>query len=123
MIDLQKTFFAFIIGGLICVAAQLLIDLTRLTPARILVLYVCFGVFLGGVGLYEPLFKLSGAGVSVPLIGFGASVARGVMEAVDKDGALGILTGPFTASAAGCSAALVFGYLSALIFKGKPKRT
>lgn len=122
MIDLQKALFAFLIGGLICVVAQLLIDLTKLTPARILVLYVCFGVFLGGVGLYKPLFDFAGAGISVPLIGFGGSVARGVMEAVDKDGLLGVLTGPFTASAAGCSAALVFGYLCALIFKGKPKK-
>jgi len=123
MFDFQKTVFAFLIGGLICVIAQLLIDLTKLTPARILVLYVTFGVFLGGVGLYTPLFDFAGAGVSVPLIGFGGNVARGVMEAVEKDGALGILTGPFTAAAAGCSAALVFGYLSALIFKGKPKRS
>ena len=123
MFDFQKAVFAFLIGGLICVIAQLLIDLTKLTPARILVLYVCFGVFLGGVGLYEPLFNFAGAGISVPLIGFGGTVARGVMEAVDKDGLIGVLTGPFTAAAAGCSAALVFGYLCALIFKGKPKRS
>ena len=122
MPDIQKILLSFIIGGVICVIAQLLIDLTRLTPARILVLYVSFGVFLGGVGLYEPLFNLFGAGISVPLVGFGGTVARGVKEAVDESGAIGILTGPFTASAAGCSAALVFGYLTALISKGKPKR-
>lgn len=122
MFDIQKIFLAFLIGGLICVIAQILIDLTKLTPARILVLYVCFGVFLGGVGLYELLFDFSGAGISVPLIGFGGNVANGVREAIDKDGAIGILTGPFTASAAGCSAALVFGYISAILFKGKPKR-
>ncbi|MBQ9070531.1 MAG: stage V sporulation protein AE [Clostridia bacterium] len=114
---------AFLIGGLICVVAQLLIDLTRLTPARILVLYVCFGVFLGGVGLYTPLFDLAGAGASVPLIGFGANVAKGVMESVDENGLLGSLMGPFTASAVGCSSALIFGYLAALIFKSKSKRT
>lgn len=122
MPDIQRILLSFIIGGAICVIAQFLIDLTRLTPARILVLYVSFGVFLGGVGLYEPLFNLFGAGISVPLVGFGGTVARGVKEAVDKSGAIGILTGPFTASAAGCSAALVFGYLTALISKGKPKR-
>ena len=122
MFDFERIIFAFLIGGLICVIAQILIDLTKLTPARILVLYVCFGALLGGIGLYEPLFNFSGAGVSVPLIGFGATVARGVKEAIDTDGAIGILTGPFTASAAGCSAALVFGYVAALVFKGKPKR-
>lgn len=123
MLDFQRIIFSFLIGGLICVIAQILIDLTKLTPARILVLYVSFGVFLGGIGLYELLFNFAGAGISVPLIGFGGTVARGVMEAIDKEGAIGILTGPFTAAAAGCSAALVFGYLCALIFKGKPKRS
>lgn len=121
MMDIQKALFAFLVGGAICVIAQLLIDLTKLTPARILVLYVCFGVFLGGIGAYQPIFDFAGAGISVPLIGFGATVAKGVMESVDKEGLLGVLTGPFTASAAGCSAALVFGYLCALFFKGKPK--
>ena len=123
MFDIQKIFLAFIIGGLICVAAQILIDLTKLTPARILVLYVCVGVFIGSIGIYEPIFNTVGAGISVPLIGFGGTVAKGVKKAIDEFGAIGILTGPFTAAAAGCSAALVFGYLCALIFKGKPKRT
>ncbi len=122
MIDFQRLIFSFLIGGTVCIVAQILIDLTKLTPARILVLYVCLGVLLGGVGLYEPIFDFSGAGISVPLIGFGGTVAKGVKEAIDKDGVLGILTGPFTASSAGCSAALVFGYLTAFIFKGKPKR-
>lgn len=122
MFDFERLFFAFLIGGLICIAAQLLIDLTKLTPARILVLYVCVGVFLGGIGLYRIIFDFAGAGISVPLVGFGGNVANGVKEAINKDGAIGILTGPFTASAAGCSAALVFGYLFALLFKGKPKR-
>ena len=123
MIDFGRVVFAFIIGGLICVIAQILIDLTKLTPARILVLYVTFGVFLGGTRLYDIIFDFAGAGISVPLIGFGGTVAKGVIEAVDKDGFIGILTGPFTAAAAGCSAALIFGYLCALIFKGKPKRS
>lgn len=123
MFDFQRIVFAFLIGGLICVIAQILIDLTKLTPARILVLYVSVGVFLGGIGLYDFLFDIAGAGVSVPLIGFGGTVARGVTEAIENDGPIGILTGPFTAAAAGCSAALVFGYLCALVFKGKPKRS
>ena len=123
MLDFGRIIFAFIIGGLICVIAQLLIDLTKLTPARILVLYVTFGVFLGAVGIYDIIFDFAGAGISVPLIGFGGTVANGVIEAVEKDGLIGVLTGPFTASAAGCSAALIFGYLCALIFKGKPKRS
>lgn len=121
--DIMKLIAAFAIGGAICVIAQLLIDLTRLTPARILVLYVSFGVFLGGVGLYQPLFDFAGAGASVPLIGFGGNIAKGTMEAVDEYGLIGVLKGPFTAAAAGCSAALLFGYLSALLFKGKPKRS
>ena len=123
MFDLTRIFLSFVVGGFICLIIQLLIDLTKLTPARILVFLVCFGVFLGGVGLYEKMFELFGAGVSVPLLGFGATVAKGVMKAVDEFGALGILKGPFSAAAAGCSAALVFGYLACLLFKGKPKNT
>ena len=118
----MKLFFAVIIGGFICLLAQLLIDLTKLTPARILVGLVCLGVLLGGVGLYTPLFELSGGGVSVPLLGFGANIAKGTMEAVDNFGLLGILKGPFTAASVGCSAALVFSFLFSLFFKGKPKR-
>ena len=121
--DIARLFFAFLIGGLICVVAQLLIDFTKLTPARILVLFVSTGVFLGGIGVYDFLFEFSGAGASVPLLGFGATVATGVKEAVDKEGLIGILKGPFTAAAAGCSASLVFGYIVCLLFKGKPKRT
>ncbi len=112
---------AFIVGGVLCAIAQLLIDLTQLTPARILVGYVVFGVFLGAIGLYEPLLKFAGCGISVPLIGFGGTVARGVREAIGKKGALGILSGGLSATAAGISAALVFGYLVAIFFKGKPK--
>lgn len=119
---LTTSLLAALAGGLLCVAAQLLIDLTPLTPARILVLYVSFGVLLGAVGLYEPLHEIFGCGVSVPLIGFGGTIAHGVKDAVDTSGALGILTGGFTAASAGCTAALLFGYLASLLFMGKPKR-
>ena len=112
---------AFIVGGVLCAIAQLLIDLTELTPARILVGYVVFGVFLGAIGLYEPLLRFAGCGVSVPLVGFGGTIARGIREAISEKGALGILTGGLSATSAGISAALVFGYLVAIFFKGKPK--
>ncbi len=119
---LLSSLLSFAVGGLFCVAAQILIDLTSLTPARILVLYVTGGVLLGATGLYDPLFSFAGCGASVPLVGFGANIARGVREAIDREGALGILTGGFSAASAGCSAALIFGYLSALLFSGKPKK-
>lgn len=114
--------WAFLFGGLVCVAAQLLIDLTALTPARILVLYVTLGVLLDAVGLYEPLKRLFGAGISVPLIGFGGTIAIGVREAVRETGLIGALTGPLTAAAAGTTAALVFGYIAAILFRSKPKK-
>ena len=113
---------AFTSGGIVCVIAQLLIDLTKLTPARILVLYVSMGVLIFAIGAYEPMYEIFGAGVSVPLIGFGANIARGVREAVDKDGLIGVLTGGLTASAAGITAALILGLLSSVIFKSKSKR-
>ena len=113
---------AFVVGGLLCVVAQLLIDLTRLTPARILVAFVVAGVVLGAVGLYEPLYRLAGCGVSVPLLGFGGALARGVREAVHTDGLLGVLTGGLSATAAGVAAAMVLGLLAALLFKSRPKR-
>lgn len=119
---LLSSLLSFAVGGLFCVAAQILIDLTSLTPARILVLYVTGGVLLGATGLYDPLFSFAGCGASVPLVGFGANIARGVREAIEREGALGILTGGFSAASAGCSAALIFGYLSALLFSGKPKK-
>lgn len=119
---LLSSLLSFAVGGLFCVAAQILIDLTSLTPARILVLYVTGGVLLGATGLYDPLFSFAGCGASVPLVGFGANIARGEREAIDREGALGILTGGFSAASAGCSAALIFGYLSALLFSGKPKK-
>lgn len=113
---------AFVVGGLLCVVAQLLIDLTRLTPARILVAFVVAGVAMGAVGLYEPLYRFAGCGVSVPLLGFGGALARGVREAVHTDGLLGALTGGLSATAAGVAAAMVLGLLAALLFKSRPKR-
>ena len=110
---------AFLVGGLLCVVAQVLIDKTKLTPARILVSYVVAGVVLGAVGIYKPIVDFAGAGATVPLTGFGYLISEGIKEAVDKQGLLGALTGAFTAAAGGISAALVFGYLSAVVFKGK----
>lgn len=101
--------------------AQILIDKTKLTPARILVIYVVGGVILTGVGLYQPLVDFAGTGATVPLTGFGYSLANGVKEAIDEYGLLGALTGGLTGTAGGIAAALVFGYMMALIFKGKVK--
>ncbi len=112
---------AFLVGGLFCVVAQILIDRTKLTPARILVIYVIAGVLLGAVGLYKPLVEFAGAGASTPLTGFGYLISKGVKEAVEEKGLLGALTGPLTAAAGGTAAALIMGFLMALIFKGKPK--
>ena len=108
---------AFLVGGAVCAVGQALIDYTKLTPARILVSYVVAGVILGGLGIYQPLIDFAGAGASVPLTGFGALLAKGVKEAVEKDGVLGIFTGGLTASAAGITAAVLFGLIAALIFK------
>jgi len=113
---------AFAVGGAFCVIAQIFIDKTMLTPARILVAYVVSGVILGAVGVYEPLVEFAGAGATTPLTGFGYLISRGVREAVDKDGLIGALTGGFTAAAGGISAALIFGYIAALCTRGKPKR-
>ena len=112
---------AFLCGGVLCIIGQVLIDKTKLTPARILVLYVVAGVFLGAVGVYEPLVKFAGAGASTPLTGFGYLISKGVKEAIEEKGLLGALTGPLTAAAGGTAAALVFGYVVALIAKGKAK--
>lgn len=114
--------WAFVVGGLICMAGQLLIDLTSITPARVLVTYVVAGVVLSALGLYDPLAEFAGAGASVPLIGFGNLLWNGVREAVDQEGFLGIFLGGFKASAAGISAALVFGYLASLVFEPKMKK-
>ena len=116
-----KLFFAFIIGGALCVIAQILLDKTALTPARILVGFVVFGVLLGALGLYSPIIELAGAGATVPLSGFGNLIAQGVRDAVDSQGLLGVLTGPLCSAAAGISAALIFGFIASLIFKGNRK--
>ena len=112
---------AFLIGGLLCLIGQILIDKTKLTPARILVSYVVIGVILGAVGLYEPFAKFAGAGATVPLTGFGYLLAKGVREAVTQDGILGILTGGLKACAGGIAAAIVFGLLASLLFKARDK--
>ena len=112
----------FAVGGILCAIGQLLIDKTKLTPARILTAYVVAGVILGAVGLYQPLVDWAGAGASVPLTGFGNALAKGVKQAVEKDGLLGVFTGGFTASAAGICAAVFFGIIVALLFKPKEKK-
>ena len=112
---------AFLVGGLLCLIGQILIDKTKLTPARILVSYVVIGVLLGAVGIYQPLAEFAGAGASVPLTGFGNTLAKGVREAVGEDGLLGALTGGLKAAAGGITAAVFFGFLAALVFKPKDK--
>lgn len=113
--------WAFLVGGALCLIAQIFIDRTKLTPARVLVAYVVAGVFLGAVGLYEPLVEFAGCGATTPLSGFGYLIYEGVREAVETEGLLGALTGGLTASAGGITAALFFGLLAALVFKSKPK--
>lgn len=114
--------WAFLIGGALCVIAQILIDKTKLTPARILVGFVVAGVVLGAVGLYKPFAEFAGAGASTPLSGFGYLIAKGVREAVDQKGLLGVFTGALSAAAGGTAAALCFGLLAALICRGgKPR--
>jgi len=112
---------AFLCGGLICVIGQILIDKTKLTPARILVAFVVSGVILGGLGLYKYVVEFGGAGATVPLTGFGYLLAKGVQKAVGEKGLLGALTGGVTAAAAGITASIFFGYLIALLCKPKPK--
>ena len=118
---LMQCINAFWVGGLICLIGQILIDKTRLTPARILVSYVVAGVILTAIGVYEPIVKYAGAGATVPLTGFGYNLAKGVREAVDSEGLLGALLGGFRAAAAGVAAAVFFGFLAALLFKPKDK--
>ena len=112
---------AFIIGGILCVIGQVLIDKTKLTPARILVCYVVTGVLLGAVGLYEPLVEFAGAGATVPLTGFGYLLAKGVKEAVNQEGFLGVLSGGLKATAAGITVAITAGLIVSLIFKARDK--
>lgn len=113
--------YAFLIGGLICMAGQMLMDLTKLTPARILVLFVCLGVVLGGLGWYPKLVELAGAGATVPLTGFGNALAQGVKEAVQKDGLLGVFTGGFTACAGGVIVAVLSALVVAWVARPKDK--
>ena len=118
----MQYFWAFVVGGLICVVGQLLIDLTALTPARVLTGYVVAGVLLQAVGVYQYLVDWGGAGATVPLTGFGYSLAKGVAKAVAEKGPLGILTGGLTATSGGIAAAVVFAVLAAIFFKPKEKR-
>lgn len=117
----MQYFHAFWVGGLICAIAQVLIDKTKLTPARILVLFVVVGAVLGGFGIYEPIVNFAGAGATVPIVGFGNVLAQGAIKGVQEHGILGILTGGTKAAAGGITAAIVFGFLIALIFKPKMK--
>ena len=112
---------AFIVGGVFCVIGQLFIDLTKLTPARILVSYVVIGVILGAIGLYQPIVKFAGAGASVPLTGFGYNLANGVKEAINQQGFLGIFTGGLIASAGGITASIIAGLIVSLLFKDRDK--
>ena len=112
---------AFLVGGAFCVIAQLLIDLTKMTPARILVGYVTAGVVLTAIGIFERLAEFAGCGATVPLTGFGHLLAKGVERAVDAEGLIGVLMGGLTAASAGITGSIVFGYLAALFVRGKPK--
>lgn len=112
---------AFLIGGLICAVGQVLIDFTKLTPARILVMFVVLGVALGGIGLYEPLVEWAGAGATVPLTGFGSALAQGTKKAIQEQGLLGVITGPLTAGSAGITAAIMCGLVASFLSKPKEK--
>lgn len=113
---------AFVVGGIICALAQILMDKTKMLPGRVMVLLVCLGAVLGAVGIYQPFSEWAGAGANVPLLGFGNNLWNGIKEAVDQEGFIGIFKGGFTASAVGISAALVFSYLASLIFDSKMKK-
>lgn len=112
---------AFVVGGLICVIAQILMDKTKLTPARILVAFVTIGAILGGLNIYDKLVDLGGAGATVPLPGFGYSLAKGVMKEVDNNGLIGVLTGGVKGTAGGITAAIIFGYIMALLSRSRTK--
>ncbi len=113
---------AFLVGGALCVIAQVLMDTTKLTSGRILVIYVTAGAILSGLGIYQKIIDIGGAGASIPLTGFGHSLAQGTIKAVKEDGILGAFTGGLTATAGGISAAIIFGYLMAVIFNPKTKQ-
>lgn len=110
---------AFLVGGAICALVQIVIDKTKLTPGRIMVALVCTGVVLGAIGIYEPFSEWAGSGATVPLLGFGNTLWKGMKDAIDESGFLGLFKGGFTASAVGISAALIFGFIAAVIFKPK----
>ena len=114
-------FWAFVVGGAICLIGQILLDYTKMTPARILVLFVTLGVFLTALGWYEPLVKFAGAGATIPISGFGYALANGAKKGIIDNGILGIFSGGITAAAGGIAAAIVFGYIFALIFKPREK--
>ena len=114
--------WAFLVGGLVCALVQILMEKTKLMPGRIMVLLVCSGAILGALNIYQPIAEYAGAGATVPLLGFGNTLWKGVKEAVANDGLLGIFTGGFTAGAGGICAALVFGYLMSLLFQPKMKK-
>ena len=118
---IMRYFWVFVVGGILCVIAQILIDKTALTPARILVTYVCAGVALTAIGVYEPLVRLAGCGATTPLTGFGYALAEGVKRAIAEDGCVGILTGGLTATAGGVTTALASAFAAALIFHDRPK--
>ena len=118
----MEYFNAFWVGGLICALVQILMEKTKMMPGRIMVLLVCLGAVIGFFGWYDPFMEFAGAGASVPLLGFGNVLMKGVKEAVDQDGFMGLFSGGFKAGAVGTSAALIFGYLASLIFKPKMKR-
>ena len=113
---------AFMVGGIICALVQILMEKTKMMPGRIMVLLVCSGVVLGALGIYAPFSEWAGAGASVPLLGFGNVLWKGMKEAIDKDGFLGLFRGGFTACAAGVSAALIFSYVASWVFKSKMKK-
>ena len=120
--DWMQLLKCFVVGGIICIIGQILIDKTKLTPARILVLFVTVGAILGGLGIYQHLINFAGAGATVPITGFGANLAKGAIEEVQKIGLLGAFTGGVKASAGGISAAIFFGYIASLIAKPKIKK-
>ena len=121
-LDYMQLLYAFIVGGFLCVIGQILIDKTKLTPARILVMYVTVGSVLGGLGIYQYLVDFAGSGATVPLTGFGYNLAKGAKEAVDQYGFVGVFIGGTKAAAGGIAAAIFFGYIAALISKPKMKK-
>ena len=117
----MKYLISFLVGGFICLIAQIILDKTKLTPARILVGYVCLGVFLTAIGIYEPFVKFASCGATTPLVGFGYTLAKGTKEAIKESGLIGAFTGGLAKAACGITAAIFFGYVTGILFKGKSK--